>query len=235
MKHRALLFVSLLLAAILLSGCDFGIEGNIYVQDLVDLPTMNEPLYTPAVFSIGYSSDDRQEELNAVLEQNLRNVRNVRFEERDYTTNTVADFDVPILTGNNLEAGLTAVGDDFIAIFVEYSENNTATLYAVLNTAKFRKLQQTLKDEYWADITLEDATIVFNLINDMRTDVNVQVMSVYANSTPVPTTHQITMARRDELVIRFSDVLRDSLGVQYGDENPMYSARAFAVVTLPTE
>ncbi len=61
-------------------------------------------------------------------------------------------------------------------------------------------------------------------------------MLVYADGLPAAMPQQITMARRDEIVLRFSDVLRDSLVVQYPtDTTEEYTARAFAVVTLPAE
>lgn len=233
MKRNLDLFVALLLV-IMLTGCEFGIEGDIYVQDLVELPTLSEPLFVPASFSVDYTSEDRQGELKAFLEQNLRNARNFRIEEHGYSEYSVVDFDIPLLGSNDLETGLAAIGDDLFSVLAEYGDDSTATLYAVFNLPKFHKLQQTLKDQYWVDLTIENATIIFNLVNDLRTDVSVQVMLVYANGMPAATPQQITMARRNEIVIRFSDVLRDSLAVQYSTDNPRYTARAFAVVTLPT-
>lgn len=219
----------------LLTGCEFAIEGDIYVQDLVELPTLAEPLFVPATFSVDYSSEERQGELRAVLEQNLRNARNFRVEEREYSEYSVVDFDIPLVPTDNIETGLATAGTDLFSIFAEYKENNTVTLYAVFNVEAFRRFQQTLQDQYWVELTLEEATIVLNLTNDLRTDVNVQVMLVYANGLPAATPQQITMARRDEIVLRFSDVLRDSLAVPYPTDNSKYTARAFAVVTLPAD
>lgn len=233
MKKNGLFAV--LLLVITLTGCEFGIEGDIYVQDLIELPTLGEPLFVPASFSVDYASEDSQGELKAFLEQNLRNARNFRVEEHDYSEYSVVDFDIPLLGSNDLETGLATAGDDLFSIFAEYNDDNTVTLHSVFNLLKFRQFQQTLQDQYWVDLTIEDATITFNLVNDLRTDVKIQVMLVYANGIPAATPQQITMARRDEITIRFSDVLRDSLVVQYPTDNSKYTARAFAVVTLPAD
>ncbi len=117
----------------------------------------------------------------------FRNVRNLREEKRGYSTYTVFDIDVLILGGSDHTADLTAssAGGDAFSVFIEYGED-TATLYAVLNEDKYNNLQTLLKNEYWQTVTLEDATIIINLINDTRETVDVQLKSVYANAIPYP-------------------------------------------------
>ncbi|MBN1287463.1 MAG: hypothetical protein JXB47_18830 [Anaerolineae bacterium] len=238
MKAKKSLIVSLMALVIALSGCNFDLNTDLYIQDIIELPSFDELLYGSATIAIGYAPDEPedQEKLQQLMIDTFRNARDFREEERNYTTYTLFDIDLLILGGSDHTADLAAspASEDIFSIFVEYGEN-LATLYAVLNESKYKEFQTLLKDEYWQDVTLEDANIIVNLINDTRESVSTQLFSVYANNTPYPYSTTITMGRRDEVAIKFSNVLRDSLEYTYDDDTGGFRTRVFGTVILLAE
>lgn len=236
MKKNSLIVLFTFLAVIL-AGCKFDLKADIYFQDVIDLPSLDEPLYSNATIAIDYAPDETedQEKFQQLMKDTFRNVRDFREEEQGYSTYTVFSTDMLMLSGNDHTIDLigSLAEDDILSIFVEYREED-AILYAVLNEDKYEEFKTFVNDEYYRDVTLEEASITVNLINDARETINIEFPAVYVNNTPHPYGTNITMERRDEVSVRFPDVMKDSLEYDYENDLEGFRIRAFGTVLTDT-
>ena len=90
-------------------------------------------------------------------------------------------------------------------------------------------------ERLYQSIELEEATIHVVLSNDLREALNVTVFSTYANNIPVPYEQTLSLERRDDLELKFSDVLRDSLGVSEENDTETLRIRKFAEIAFQTQ
>jgi hypothetical protein len=70
-------------------------------------------------------------------------------------------------------------------------------------------MQNYVKEEYWKTLSMSDFSIAIRINNDTRSNIKIYLTSVYADKKPIIFTEDFSLARRDILTIKFSDVLRD--------------------------
>lgn len=66
-----------------------------------------------------------------------------------------------------------------------------------------------MQENFWQQLSFSDFTLQLRLINDTRETVTASVYSLYANQQPVLFLEDYSLARRDMLELRLSDVMRD--------------------------
>lgn len=77
-------------------------------------------------------------------------------------------------------------------------------------------------------MSFSNFTLSLILHNDLRDPIEATLYSVYANSAPIPYSRTLTLAGRDQVEIRFSDVLRDSINAPEETETEGITVRKFA-------
>jgi hypothetical protein len=144
---------------------------------------------------------------------------------KDYTTYLVVDHKTPLVYASTVADVylLPEVQDSIFSFAVTPNALNI-----VFNRRQFDQLDAALYDQMYQHLSFEDFTIRVNLRNDSRDPVEVMLYSVYANTTPIPYSSAVTLERRDELAIRLSDVLRDSVYTPEAAEQSGIMVRKFA-------
>ncbi|MGB4187368.1 MAG: hypothetical protein WBK33_06090, partial [Limnochordia bacterium] len=79
------------------------------------------------------------------------------------------------------------------------------------NQQRFKELSDIVQEEFWQALSAKDFTLMLDLSNDLRENVVVAVEGVYVNQKPILYTAEFTLARREGLDIRLSDVMHDYL------------------------
>jgi hypothetical protein len=160
-----------------------------------------------------------------MLQEHLIEVSNPREEERDYTTFLVVDHKIPLVYASNVSDVylLPEVQDNIFTFAVTPNALNIA-----FNRSEYDQFDAALYDEMYQHLSFEDFTIRVNLRNDSRDPIEVTLYSVYADTTPIPYSSTVSLERRDELEIRFSDVMRDSVYTSEATEPSGIVVRKFA-------
>lgn len=230
MKKAVLVLLSL---SVLLVACSFELTTDMYIQDVMDVEEFGDTLYTNATLALESSSDaERKQQIISVLEEELREPANFREEERSYSTYLVVDYKIPIVAASEVEAiyTLPEVRDNMFTFAVV-----SDALYVAFNKARFDNLDASLYEQFYQHLDFEDFTMNLYIRNDARDAVELTLYSVYANTVPVPYSHTIVLERRDDVGIRFSDVLKDSVTTPLSSETTGITVRKFADLNSTAE
>ncbi len=230
MKKLVLILTSL---SLLLAACDFDVTADLYMQDIMDAQELDETLYINGTLSLEFSGDEeKQQQIVEILQDELNDVKNVREEERSYSTYLVVDYKIPLITAEEVEDiyNHPNVQDNIFTFAVSAN-----TLNVAFNKPRFDRLDTLLYDQFYQRLDFEDFTMSLRLQNDLREPVSVILYSVYANSVPVPYSETFTLERRDEVEIKFSDVLRDSVTTLQDIETAGIAVRKFAEFDVVAE
>lgn len=232
MKKTLLL---LMLVSLLLAACEFDITTDLYLQDIMDVQETGETLFVNATLALDFGGGDeeRKQQVVDILEEQLYQIESVREEERNYSTYLVVDYKIPIVYAEDVEGiyNHDEVGNH-IFTFALAADNS---LNVAFNTPRFEALSDQLYDEFYQELSFEDFSMHLYLRNDLRGSADVTLLSVYANSVPVPYSSTFTLERRDEIELKFSDVLRDSLTAPLETETTGIVVRKFAEITVASE
>lgn len=223
MKKLALILVSL---SLLLAACSFDMTADLYMQDVMDAQELGETLFINGTLSLEFSGDEEErQQIVDILQDELNDVENVREEERSYSTYLVVDYKIPLIAAGDVQDiyGHPDVQDNIFTFAVSAN-----TLNVAFNKPRFDQLDTLLYDQFYEHLDFEDFTMSLHLQNDLRDPVEVTLYSVYANNAPVPYSETFSLERRDEVEIRFSDVLRDSITSLQDDETAGIAVRKFA-------
>ena len=230
MKKLALILISL---SLILAACDFDVTADLYMQDVMDAQELGETLHINGTLSLEFSGDEeKQQQIVEILQDELNDVKNVREEERSYSTYLVVDYKIPLITAEEVEDiyNHPNVQDNIFTFAVSAN-----TLNVAFNKPRFDRLDTLLYDQFYQRLDFEDFTMSLRLQNDLREPVSVILYSVYANSVPVPYSETFTLERRDEVEIKFSDVLRDSVTTLQDIETAGIAVRKFAEFDVVAE
>lgn len=218
--------VFLLAISLLLVACNFDISADLYMQDIIDAQELGETLYANATLAVEFSGDEEdRQQIVAILEEELNEVENIREEEKDYSTYLVVDYKIPLIAGEELE-GIYSHPEVQNNIFTFAVTSNILNI--VFNKARFDALDASLYDQFYQHLEFENFAMSLYLQNDLRTPVDLTFYSVYANNEPIPYQTTLTLDRRDEIEIKFSDVLRDSATTPSEAETEGVVVRKFA-------
>lgn len=230
MKKSLLILVVL---SSVLAACSFDIATDLYMQDVMDAQELGEPVYLNATLALEYSGDeeDKQEVLD-ILQEQLYQIDNIREEEKSYSTYLVVDYKIPLVPATELDGIYNhAEVQRNIFAFAVVSD----TLYIACNKARFDELDASLYEQFYQHLDFEDFTMSLILQNDLRETIEITLYSAYADGVPVPYSDTLTLERRDDIEIRFSDVLRDSVTTPQETEQTGIAVRKFADIKILAE
>lgn len=226
------LFLLLVLASLILTACQFDVTADLYLQDVMDVQEAGETIFTNATLAleIGGADEADKQQIVDILDAQLHQISNIREEERDYSTYLVVDYKIPIVYAESAE-GIYSHAEigNHIFTFALSSDNS---LYIAFNKPRFDALSDQLYEEFYRRLSFEDFSMRLYLQNDLRDTVDVTLYSVYANNIPLTYSSDFTLERRDEIEIRFSNVLRDSVTTPLPSETTGIVVRKFADLSL---
>ena len=213
MKRLLILCPLLVVAALLLVTCKADFTAEIYLRDLLDVANGDiDMLLTNAMISMESPGSSNEESAKQMLAQNLRDAGNFRNESRDYTNFIITDIKVPVVRVNAVRT--TDLSKDLCAVIVSAKDDGSTDFGLWMNQRKFNELEQFVKDEYWASLSIMDFELSLNVNNDTRRDVSIELWNLYANQEPIVGSREYKLSQRDLVRLKFSDVLRDFIYVE---------------------
>ncbi|MGC8971826.1 MAG: DUF7424 family protein [bacterium] len=212
-----LLIITLALSIIFLSGCNFSLSPEIYLSDLLDLKDgPNNSIAIPSTVKLEIISKDsfieNKDRITIMLQDYFGKVSKVSYEADGFNNYYVAQVNIPIVKDQKQEK---IVGYAmFLIRLVE--DNEGIRLILSFNNSVFNSFKDRIFEEFSQSITAENISFDITLVNDLKSDVILEVQGVYLDKYPYPFRSRYELGRRDKVNIIFSDVLRDYL-VKSGD------------------
>lgn len=200
---KFVIFSLIILFFIFLSGCELNIASEVYIRDLYDFANDKniDSAMVKSVLKLEIISKDtfkeNKDKITDIIKEYFDNVENVRYEENNLRSYYVADIEIPITKGLEIEDKILSFSFNGVSLFIRF------------NNSLFEELNSIILNNFYQTFDLKDFSIEIVLVNDLKKDVNVELQGVYVNSRPYPFLTRITMKNRDKLIIKFSDVLRD--------------------------
>jgi hypothetical protein len=200
---KFVIFSLIILFFIFLSGCELNIASEVYIRDLYDFANDKniDSTMVKSVLKLEIISKDtfkeNKDKITDIIKEYFDNVENVRYEENNLRSYYVADIEIPITKGLEIEDKILSFSFNGVSLFIRF------------NNSLFEELNSIILNNFYQTFDLKDFSIEIVLVNDLKKDVNVELQGVYVNSRPYPFLTRITMKNRDKLIIKFSDVLRD--------------------------
>jgi hypothetical protein len=200
---KFVIFSLIILFFIFLSGCELNIASEVYIRDLYDFAndkTIDSTMVKSVLKMEIISKDtfkENKDKITDIIKEYFDNVENVRYEENNLRSYYVADIEIPITKGLEIEDKILSFSFNGVSLFIRF------------NNSLFEELNSIILNNFYQTFDLKDFSIEIVLVNDLKKDVNVELQGVYVNSRPYPFLTRITMKNRDKLIIKFSDVLRD--------------------------
>ena len=224
---KKLIPLVLIIIAILLTACGFDLQSTIYVQDIIDLPTIGAPIYSGALINAGYMEQEDLQGFEDLVTQHLKDVENVRIEEVDYTDSALAEFSIPMIYGESFPGS-----QEIYSVYVEH-QGEIAYIYFVINTEKYNALNQGVAEQNGMELDLAESSIQLVIVNDARQDIHFYTYGVFVNGSPTPYDTQFTIEHRDSIQIDLGDVLMQSFTVPMNTDPKGYTIRLIARMDLP--
>ncbi|KLU39416.1 MAG: DUF7424 family protein [Limnochordia bacterium] len=201
--HLALL----LGVALLLTGCAGDVIGDLYVQDIIDAMELEDDVFTIGTVSIQSVDPEYMDQVIEFFNLFFREPSNFRDQSRDYTSYTMADVKIPVVDITYFDP---VFPEDIIAFVVAFDEEDESVWFGVaVNKDRFAEAAAYVQENFWQQLSFSDFTLQLRLINDTRETVTASVYSLYVNQQPVLFLEDYSLARRDMLELRLSDVMRD--------------------------
>jgi hypothetical protein len=235
--NKAVLILPLLVFSLILSACRIDVSSDLSMQDVTAVVEGQETIYTSAALVFEFSGDEEQmRQLVELLSEQLREAGNFRQEERDSQTFLLADFKIPVFyasDGETLKSHPDALGNIFGIALMRNGSGLSA--HVAFNQTRFDELNAQVSEQLGQRLRVSDCVLRVYLNNDLSEAVHVTVYSVYVDDTPIPYSGSVTVEHGDEIEIKFSDVLRDSLAVQQESDSGSIRSRKFADITVGTK
>ena len=206
-KFRYLLIVAVVLV---ISSCKAEMAILVYVNDILDLlGSKSGTMQTKATVNIEIPSQDSAEQILTVLQKYFRNIDNAKTITKDMST--FLSFNTTFPLSYMGSGGVGRSTDDMVLLLLLDTEPSGPILEMALNKNQLANLNTYIKEQYYQSITVEEMTFSITINNDSRSDFVVRAQAAYLNDRPSPFMREVVLKKREELNIRFSDVLRDSL------------------------
>lgn len=184
-------------AGILLASCKFEAIAPIYVADLIDVAETGTPIRSSIELNIQIPSADTCEEyankIRNSISQFFKTFDMRGCEKKGFENYAKVNVESEI-TGNVSEAG----------IYFVVSKNNSILDVTLSQTPDFTNLLiEAIKKEIFGEINLSFSV---RLSNDTRGKIMLRTQNVFVNQRAYAKPGYFQLERRDEYVIRLSDV-----------------------------
>ncbi len=188
-------------------ACDGEVTVNLYVQDLLELRSINTGfIYTTANVVISNITKDSEKDFFASVIGNVSNGHMVKEENSDAYS---FDTKIPLIGKNN---PVTAIAENDL-LFIKMIETSDGFGIAYqFNEIVLDKIHSWVKSEYNQDFSAEDIAVNIIMNNDSVDDFSFTASSVYINGAAYPFEKNNVLKRRENLTIQVSEVLNMAVG-----------------------
>ena len=207
MKSRNILL--LMLIVLVFSSCSIIYEIELYVQDIIASFEQDDIILTPATVGFDSPGESNEEKLISFIKGNFRNVSNIRKGQVDYSTYIFCNTELPIIFSDEYKNT-----EDLLYIKTNKNQEDEIEMNLIFSKEKFNEINSYTKEEFWQTIDVSDIKISFELVNDTRNTINFDTKAMYVNNNPIIDKSDIILEKRKRIDLKFSDVLRDSLGIE---------------------
>ena len=210
MRIAKLRYLVLLVSFLAMVSCKADMAILVYVNDILDLLSAKSgTIQTKATVQIEIPSQDSAEQILTVLQRYFKSVDNTKTISKDMSTFLSFTTTFPLTYLG--PGGGDRTSDDMVLLILLDTEESGPILEIALNKNQLANLNTYIKDQYYQSITVEEMSFSITINNDTRNDFKVRAQAAYLNDKPSPFLRELVLKKREDLNIRFSDVLRDSL------------------------
>jgi hypothetical protein len=191
-------------------SCKAEMAVTVYVGDVFDLlVSKTDRIETKAAVNIEIPSADSKEQMLGVLKDYFKTMENEKIVSRDMNTYLSFNTTFPIVYIKD-GSGPRNI-EDLMYLVVVTIDSPNPIIEIGLNKGSLAKLNAYIKEKYYQSITIEEMIITLIINNDTSKECKVVAQASYVNEKPKPFAAETKIKKREEVTIRLSDVLRDSL------------------------
>jgi len=208
MRAKSLAAASLFI----LAACQTDIGAEVYTADLEEVAKDSKLVVTtPASITAEVLSVDQceksRDKVQAVLAPYFPTLSGIRCERIGSNGQLVISFDMVVFNWKGLTEKEIESPANLSAVFgyVVHEEGNATFGVGVL-VDQANALLSDIQREFLVKPKLRDIGFQFALNNDQRDDKTVAMSNVFLNGDPVYREKEITLARREQALVRLSDV-----------------------------
>lgn len=196
--------VATTLAGIFLAGCVMETEVSLFASDILRAKDPSVAVDTTVILSIATGSKDNCQKYQAAIATALTTgFSSVRFvgcrEGAGFASFADYRISIPIQDANKPVTGAVAVS-------VVWADEG-AVVALVPNADRISEIRKALPNEISNDFLPEPTIAITTVVqNDLDEPVTISMQGAFIDGEPFQLPHEVTLQRRDETVIRLSDV-----------------------------
>jgi hypothetical protein len=166
---KFVIFSLIILFFFFLSGCELNIASEVYIRDLYDIANDKniDSAMVKSVLKLEIISKDtfkgNKDKITNIIKEYFDNVENVRYEENNLRSYYVADIEIPITKGLEIEDKILSFSFNGVSLFIRF------------NNSLFEELNSIILNNFYQTFDLKDFSIEIVLVNDLKKDVNVEL------------------------------------------------------------
>jgi len=200
-KLLGLLFCAL----VVFTSCDGSINITTYVQDLLELKTSKEPLYTTAtIVSQGITKPEEVDYLKRLF-PSMTNEHTVKV---GYSDAYSFDIKVPIIAE---DTEITPDMQDVLLALVVRKSDSGYIVSCHYNQAKINEIKDWVYNTYYQKFDLKEYKLSISVVNDSRNDFNFKSNSVYVEDMAYPFDFTTTLSKRESVLLNVSEVMNSAM------------------------
>jgi hypothetical protein len=206
---RLLMFAVLAVSVSLLFSCLAEMNVVLYINDLFDvMKNQATTVRTKGTVSIQIPSEDSKDELLKTLPNYFKDIDNVKTITKDMNTFLSFTSTFPLIVAH--DDNTFDETEDMLNVVV-FKADKAFVVGLDLNKNQLGALNDYIKEQYYQSITIAEMDLSLTINNDSGSDQTITVQSEYLNDKPFPFSQDVTLKKRDDPIIKLSDVLRDSI------------------------
>lgn len=212
MVQKASAALAATLSLVALAGCKIEVAQDVYLSDVATVRENGAPLPADAIISIEVPSEEKCQEASSTLTPTLsahftaatyKGCRKVEF-------TSFADFSVETEIVEEIKNKLS---DSKFPIYLGVTEIEAGAEIAVFrNNDSMRAMMDAIKEQTNAPVSDIEFAVAVRIVNDTSGAVPISLLNVFLGSEPVPFPKEHILDRRDEIVVRASDVANSGFG-----------------------
>jgi hypothetical protein len=210
LRSRATIAATLSLIA--LAGCRIEVLQDVYLSDVAAVRESGTAMPADAVISIEVPSEEKCQEASSTLTPTL----SAHFKAAEYKGcrkvefTTFADFSVET---EIVAEVVNQLSDSKFPVYLGVTETEAGAEIAVFrNNDSMRAMMDAIKEQTNAPVNDIGFAVAARIVNDTSESVPISLLNVFVGSEPVPFPKEHILDRRDEIVVRASDVANSGFG-----------------------